>query len=61
MVVFDNQISDVPSYEKLNLIVTELFIKGRELNISLVFIMQSYFVVPKNIRPNSMHYFIMKI
>ena len=61
MVVFDNQISDVTSYEKLNLIVTELFIKGRELNISLVFIMQSYFVVPKNIRPNSMHYFIMKI
>ena len=47
--------------KKLNLIVTELFIKGRKLNISLVFITQSYFAVPKNIRLNSTHYFIMKI
>ena len=43
----------------VNSIVTELFIRGRKLNISLVFITQSYFAVPKNI--NSTHYFIMKI
>ena len=49
------------SNKELNLIVTELFIRGRKLNISLVFITQSYFVVPKNIRLNSTHYFVMKI
>ena len=43
------------------MIVTELFIRGRKLNIFLVFITQSYFVAPKNIRLNSTHYFIMKI
>ena len=47
--------------EKLNPIVTELFITGRQLNISFVFITESYFTVPKNIRPNSTHYFVMKI
>ena len=49
------------SNKKLNRIVTELFIRGRKLNISLVFIIQSYFAAPKNIRLNSTHYFIMKI
>ena len=47
--------------KKLNPIVTELFIRGKKLNISLVFITQSYFPVPKNIRLNSTHYFIIKI
>ena len=45
----------------LNPIVTELFIRGRKLNTSLVFIMQSYFAVPKNIKSNSTNYFVMKI
>ena len=49
------------SNNKLNPIVTELFIKRTKLNISLVFITQSLFVVPKNIRLNSTHYFVMKI
>ena len=49
------------SNEKLNPIVTELFITGRKLNISLVFITRSYFAVPKNTRLNYTHYFIMKI
>ena len=49
------------SNKKLHPIVTELFIKVRKLNISLVFITQSYFAVPKNIRLNSTHYFIMII
>ena len=47
--------------KKPNPIVTELFIRGRKLNISLVFITQSYLAVPKSIRLNSTHYLIMKI
>ena len=46
---------------KLNPIITELFIRGRKLNISIVFITQSYFKVPKDVRLNSTHFFIMKI
>ena len=61
LIVFDEMIADMLSNKKPNPIVTELFLGGRELNISLAFIMQSYFAVPKNIRPNSTHYFIMKI
>ena len=52
--------ADILSNKKLNSIVTELFIRGRKINISLVFIRQSYFAVPKNIRLNSTHYFVMK-
>ena len=47
--------------KKLNSIVTELFIRCRKLNISLVFISQSYFKVPKDVRNDSKHFFIMKI
>ena len=47
--------------KKLDSIVTELFIRGRKLNISIVFIMQSYFKVSKDVRLNSTHFFIMKI
>ena len=47
--------------KKLDSIVTESFIRGRKLNISIVFIMQSYFKVPKDVRKNSTHFFIMKI
>ena len=47
--------------KKLNPIETELFIRGRKLNISVVFITQSYFTVPKSIRINSTNYFIIKI
>ena len=54
-------IADILSNKTLGPIVTELLIRGRKLNISLVFITQSYFVVPKNIRLNSTHYFVMKI
>ena len=61
LIVFDDMIADMLSNKKLNPIVTELFIRGRKLNISLVFITQSDFPVPKNIRLNSKHYFVMKI
>ena len=59
--VFDDMIADMLSNKKLNPIVTELFIRGRKLNISLVFITQSYFTVLKYIRLNSANYFVMKI
>ena len=47
--------------KKLNPIVIELFTRGRKLNISIVFITQSYFKVPKDVRLNSTNFFIMKI
>ena len=53
-------ITDMFSNKKLNSIITKLFIRGRKLNISLVLITESYFVVPKNTRLNSKLYFVMK-
>ena len=61
LIVFNDMIADMLTNEKLNPIVTELLIRGRKLNISLVFITQFYFPVSKNITLNSMRYFIMKI
>ena len=58
--MFDDVIADMESNEKWSPIVTELFIRGRKLNISLVFISQSYFKVPKTKRLNAAHYFFMK-
>ena len=54
-------IPDMESNKKLSPKVTELFLRGKKLNISLVFIWQSYFKVPKTIRLNATHYFIMKV
>ena len=56
-----DMIFDMMSNKTLNPIVTELFIRGRKLNLSLVFVTQSCFVVPENISLNSTHYIIMKI
>ena len=61
LIVFDDMIADMTNNKILNLVVTELFIRGRKLNISIVFITQSYFKVPKDVRLNSTHFFIMKI
>ena len=61
LIVFDDMIAGMINNKKLNSIVTELFIIGRKLNISLVFITQSYFKVPKDARLNTTHFFIMKI
>ena len=61
LIVFDDMIADMINNKKLNSIVTELFIRGRKLNISLVFITQSFFKVPKDVRLNTNHFFIMKI
>ena len=61
LIVFDDMIADMINNKKLNSIVTELFIRCRKLNISLEFISQSDFKVPKDVRNNSTHFFIMKI
>ena len=54
-------IADMINNKNLNPVVTELFIRGRKLNILIVFITQSYFRVPKKVRLNTTHFFIMKI
>ena len=59
--VFDDMIADMIHNKKLNSIVTKFFIRGRKLNISLVFITQSYFKVPKDVRLNTSHFFVAKI
>ena len=61
LIVFDDMIADMINNKKLNSIVTELFIRGRKLNISLVSVTQSYFKVPKDVRLNTSHFFIAKI
>ena len=61
LIAFDDMTADMESNRILNPFVTELLLKGRKFNISLVFISQSYFKVPKTIRLNATHYFIMKI
>ena len=59
LIVFDDMIADIMSNKKFQAIIKELFIRCRKLNISLVFITQSYFCVPKDVRLNSTHYLIM--
>ena len=61
LIVFDGMIADIINNKKLNSIATEMFIRGRKINISLVFITRSYFRVPKDVRLNSTHFFFMKI
>ena len=61
LIVFDDMIADMESNEKLSLIVIELFLRGRKLNILLVLISQSYLKVPKSIRLNATRYFILKV
>ena len=60
LIVFDDMIAYMINNKKVNSIVTELFIRGRKLNTSLVFITQSYFKVPKDVRLNTSHFFIAK-
>ena len=56
LIVFDDMIADTINNKNLNPIVTKLFINGRKLNISVVFITQFYFKVPKDVRLNSTHF-----
>ena len=61
IIVFDDMIADMINNKKLNPVVTELFIRSRKLNISIVFITHSCFKVPKDVKLNSTHFFIRKI
>ena len=61
LIVFDDMVTDIMSNKKFQAMTKELFIRCGKLNISLVFIFQSYFSVPKDVRLNSTHYLIMKI
>ena len=60
-VVFDDMISHVMSNKKAQQVLKELFLRCRKLNISLCFLTQSYFSVPKDARLNCTHYFIFKL
>ena len=61
LIVFEDMIADVKDNKKLQAIMEEMFIRCRKLNISLAFITQSYFSVPKDVRLNLTHYLTMKI
>ena len=61
LIAFDDMIADIMTNKKYQVITKELFVRYRKLNFSLVFITQFYFFVPKDVRSNSTHYFIMKI
>ena len=61
LIVFDDMIADMVNNKKIKSIVTELLIRGEKLNIFFVFITQSFFRVPKDVRLNSTHFFVMKI
>ena len=61
LIVFDDMIADIMRNEKFKAIIKELFIRRRKLNISIVFITQSYFRTPKDARLNSTHCILMKI
>ena len=60
-IVFDDMIADIMTNKRFQTIIKELFTRCRQLNISIVFVTQSYFSVPKDARLNSTHYLIMKI
>ena len=61
LIVFDDMIADMIHNKKFNSIVTKLFIRVEKLNITFVFITQSYFKVPKDIRIKTNHFFITKM
>ena len=61
LIVFDDMIADLNTNKIFQAIIKQLFIRCRKLNVSLIFITQSYFSVPKDVRLNSTHYLIMKI
>ena len=61
LIVFDDMIANIINNKKVNSIATKLFIRGRKLNISLVFITQSYFKVSKDFILNTTPFFIAKI
>ena len=61
IIVFDDMTANIMTNRIFQVIIKELFIRCRKLNISLAFITQSYFSVAKDVRLNSTHYLIMKM
>ena len=61
LIVLDDMISHVMSDKKAQQVLKELFIRCRKLNISLCFIAQSYFSVPKHVRLNCNHFLVFKM
>ena len=61
LIAFDDMIANIMSNKKCQAVIKELFFKYRKLNISFVFITQSYFSVSKDVIINSTHYMVMKI
>ena len=61
LIAFDDRIADIMANKKFQAIIKELFIRYRKLNISLVFITQPYFPVPKDLRLNSTRYLVVKL
>ena len=56
LIIFDDMISHVMPVKKAQQILKDLFVRCRKLNISLCFLTQSYFSVPKDVRLNCTHY-----
>ena len=61
LILSDDMIADIMTNKRFQAIIKEPFIRCIKLNMSLVFIIQSYFSVPKEVRLNSTHYSTMKI
>ena len=61
LIVFDDMTADIMTNKRFQVIIKELFIRCRRLNISFAFITQSYFSVPKDVRLNLTHYLVTKI
>ena len=61
LMFFADMIAYIMNNKKFEVIIKELFIRCRKLNIYLVFITKAYFSVPKEVRLNSIHYLIIKI
>ena len=60
LIVFDDMVANMTINKQRNPILTVLFIRRRKINISLILLMQSYFKVPKYVRLNFTHYYILK-
>ena len=61
IIVFDDMITDILMNKKIQVRIKEMFIRCRKLNISLIFITQYYFFIPRDVRLNTTHYFIVKV
>ena len=61
LIVFDDMIADIEYNKNFKRIIKELFYRARKINVSIVFITQSYFNTLKDARLNNTHYILMRI